>query len=455
MHDYATGGKTPSDDNNDGLKADWEKIRDSEPKGLLRVGLWTMLGFILVNLIWASVSEVETYVVSQGRIKPTVPNTVIQSQIAGRLETFHNQNGFEVKQGELLAVLNDRVPTSDLKSTELQLANVSLRIQRLEAELNQTPLQFNSQMTPAHTLELSLYRSRLNEMKATLKARKQKIDSLDIHVASLKQELIIMEDQEQLLDELLDDKKARYEAEKDRYRRNGPRKEEYITAQSQLLEAKRQRSSLISQISGLESESKNTATELERYLSQYQSEISNSLVQATNEFIELKKRLVAYEERLKHVEIRAPFDAIVLRYADKAVGTSVQQGDFLFELVPIDSPMEVELDLSPQDISRISFGDPVSIKLSTLPFTKYGTVQGTLRQVSEDTVETEIGGRKTIAFRGWASIDSLDELRNVPQDFRLQPGLTLEANIQTGKRTLMSYLIYPVAKAIDESFREP
>lgn len=103
----------------------------------------------------------------------------------------------------------------------------------------------------------------------------------------------------------------------------------------------------------------------------------------------------------------------------------------------------------------MTIGDEVTIKLDSLPFTKYGTLNGKLRQVSEDVLTDDVYGKEGLAFRGWIDITSVEGIRNPPQEFRLQPGLSLEANIQTDRRTLVSYILFPIARAMDESFREP
>ncbi|PSW09573.1 HlyD family type I secretion periplasmic adaptor subunit [Photobacterium sanctipauli] len=406
---------------------EWEQLRRYRPTRLLRTGVWSLLGLVVLVVIWLCLAQVDTFVVAKG----------------------------QVKKGELLAVLDNTVSLADVKALEYQVKSAEARIRRLQAELDEEATFDAFQVGPQQRLEAALYRARQAELEASLSSKKQQLNSLQLRMESLRGERSIVTEQVVLLGQLVGDKKQRFQQEKDQFRRQGPRKEEYFTAQSQWLEARRRQAAIESSLVGLAAEVSSTQAGIERFLSQRNADTSLQLVESIREFIELKQQLVASRERLRLVNIFAPFDAIVLRYADKTIGTRVNNGDFLFELVPVDSPMEVVVDLNPADISQVVPGDPVTIKLDTLPFTKFGTLSGELRQVSEDTLEDGVSGRKTLTYRGWIDILSQEHLRQLPDDFRLQPGLTLEANINTGQRSLISYLLYPIARALDESFREP
>ncbi|MGF1734707.1 HlyD family type I secretion periplasmic adaptor subunit [Photobacterium satsumensis] len=433
----------------------WEQLRHQQPNMSLYIGLWTILLSVAGLILWACISEVDTYVAARGHVKPIMRNTVLESHAEGKLIEYTGRVGDQVLAGELIAVLDGRISKSDVNATKYQLQSVEARIKRLEAELQGGAFADYAIESAQYSLEAALFLSRQAAHQATVEARLQQISSIKLRLESLASEKDIIAEQLKLYSQLVKDKKARYEKEREAFRRNGPRKEEYMNAMAQLLELSRKDASITSSMMELKTEGENLKKELDRYQSQRKVEISDELVLATREYITLRQKLVVYEEKEKLVEIRSPFDAIIFRVADTAIGTHITPDEFLYELVPTNSPMEVVVDLNPADINQISLGDAVTIKLDSLPFTKFGTITGRLRQVSEDTFNDDVNGEKTIAFRGWIDIKSMASLRALPTDFRLQPGLTLEANIQTDKRTLISYLIYPIAKAFDESFREP
>ena len=106
-----------------------------------------------------------------------------------------------------------------------------------------------------------------------------------------------------------------------------------------------------------------------------------------------------------------------------------------------------------QSLSTKCSTPSMSIKLDALPFQKYGSLQGKVLLISEDTVKAE-DGKSEPTYRIKVEITERD-LRSVPENFRLIPGMTGTAEITVGKRKVISYFVYPIARALDNSFKEP
>ncbi|NOH28245.1 HlyD family type I secretion periplasmic adaptor subunit [Vibrio mediterranei] len=433
----------------------WQQIRHSYPNRLVSLSVWVILGALFLLIIWASVSQVNTFVVARGHVKPMAQNIVIQSQAEGVLEQFVAQVGDQVTKGDLIAVIDGRAIDSDIHVTRYQMTRLKERIRRLEAELAETPYLIENPPRSAQKLEMTLFDARKGAYGATIAAKKETLLSLDERIQSLHQEQSVVIEQISLQTSLVKERRRLYEQEKDKYRRTGPKREAFLDSQKQLLELQRKKTSLLSGITSLTTEAKTTLSDLKRYISQHKVDVSDQLVSATREYIALKQQLVSAQSQQRLSKIHAPIDGIILKVADKTSGTYVATNEFLYEIVPINTRMEIVVDLNPADINQVTLGDEVTIKLDSLPFTKYGTMQGKLRQVSEDVLTDDVYGKEGLAYRGWIDITSVDGIRNKPEEFRLQPGLSLEANIQTDRRTLISYILFPIARALDESFREP
>lgn len=121
------------------------------------------------------------------------------------------------------------------------------------------------------------------------------------------------------------------------------------------------------------------------------------------------------------------------------------------------------MDIDSADVARLRVGDTVRVKLDALPFQRHGTIDGRVRVITENSFQPEKNagpptskdpdGRPAF-FRARVSLGTLT-LHDVPQDFRLIPGMTTTAEILVGKRTIISYLLDPVIRVFDESLREP
>ena len=154
------------------------------------------------------------------------------------------------------------------------------------------------------------------------------------------------------------------------------------------------------------------------------------------------------------VEMIAPAPAVVLDVATRSVGSVVREAEPMITLVPLDVPQEVEIELDPKDVGTVRVGDQVRIKLEALPFQRYGTLDGEVRVISGDTFQKTVGNQTRPVFRGRVRLTNT-ALRETPPDFRLIPGMTVQAEVRVGERRVISYFLYPVLRVFDEGLREP
>jgi HlyD family secretion protein len=129
----------------------------------------------------------------------------------------------------------------------------------------------------------------------------------------------------------------------------------------------------------------------------------------------------------------------------------------MFTLVPLGDTLEAEVSIDAIDIGYIKTGDSAHLKLDAFPFQKHGALQGKVRILSEDAFKREAGLNPNVTSAYYMSRITLgtEMLRNLPDKTRLLPGMTLSAEIVVGKRSVMSYLLWPMMKAMDEAIREP
>jgi len=154
------------------------------------------------------------------------------------------------------------------------------------------------------------------------------------------------------------------------------------------------------------------------------------------------------------VEMTVPQDSVVLEIGHISVGSVAKTGEPLVKLVPLNEPIEAEARISPQDVGFIRQGDACKIKIDAFPFQKHGELQGVLKSIGEDTVTDPARQNEGPYYLGRVTLKST-ELRKVPEDTRLIPGMSLSAEIVVGQRTVISYILYPMIQMFDESIREP
>jgi HlyD family secretion protein len=207
----------------------------------------------------------------------------------------------------------------------------------------------------------------------------------------------------------------------------------------------------------IEHERESTLASRQSFIMEWQKDISERLVEAQQNMTSLLKSLDKINRLNDYVELRAPCEAIVHEIASFPVGSAVREAEALITLVPI-SEIEVEAEIPAQDIGKVKVGDSVRVKLNAYPFQKYGTLDGIIRKLSPDAftkqgaapIDPEAGKSY---YRAWISLSG--SLRNVPDTFRLTPGMEVQAEIKVGTRSVLEYIIHPLVKSLDEAIREP
>ena len=129
----------------------------------------------------------------------------------------------------------------------------------------------------------------------------------------------------------------------------------------------------------------------------------------------------------------------------------------LITLMPLNAPIEVELDISTQDIGFIRRGDTATLKIDSFPYIRFGTVKGAISRISEASYLNDNNGQPEMAgpfFKVYVATKKY-QLRNVPKDYRLVPGMSLTGDILVGRRTLWSYITEAAMRTGLESMREP
>ena len=170
----------------------------------------------------------------------------------------------------------------------------------------------------------------------------------------------------------------------------------------------------------------------------------------------VNEQLQKADKRQKLVTLTAPYDAVVLEIAKLSVGSVIQGGATFFTLVPVDTKLEAEIQIDAMDVGYVKLGDESRLKMDAFPFQRHGFLEGEIRTISEDAFrkETDPSQSMDAYYKSRITLTNMN-LRKLPLHARLLPGMTLNAEIVVGKRSVISYLLWPIKRAVDESMQEP
>jgi hemolysin D len=155
--------------------------------------------------------------------------------------------------------------------------------------------------------------------------------------------------------------------------------------------------------------------------------------------------------------MRAPTDSVVLEIGKSSVGAVLAPGELLASLVPLNAELVVEGQVGAQDLGFVAIGDRVTIKFDSFPYIRHGFGHGRVQTISEDAFRQDPDTRAPLQMPFFRSRISIDELamRNLPNEFRLVPGMPVTADIIVGQRTMLGYLFQRIMPTLQEGMREP
>ena len=416
---------------------------------MARATLYLLVTLLGCFVAWASLSEVDMIVMANGRLVTPLPNIVVQPLETAIIQRLDVRVGQVVKQGERLATLDPTFTAADESQLRSRLHSLEAQIARLQAELSGqagfTPSRsdaesrLQAQLFSERQANYQAQQTRLSENLARLRAEqntfRQDQRSLESRVQALRE----MEGmQENLLSKqmgarimLLDARQQRMEVERDlELARNRERELERALA----------------------------ATEAERtaFEKSWREQSMQDLLTAQRERDSVNDQLQKASKRSQLVTLLAPVDAVVLDIAKLSQGSVVTAAEKLFTLVPLNAPLEAEVQIGALDVGYVHPDAEVHLKLSTFPFQRHGMLNGHVRTLSEDAFNRDSARESGPDTYYLSRIDlGSSRLKNLPEQARLLPGMAVTAEIVVGKRSVISYLLWPLTKTLGESIREP
>lgn len=425
-------------------------LEERRPPVTARLTLYLVAAAILCAVWWASVSKVDEIVVAPGRLTTSVPTLVMQPFETSIIRSINVKPGDIVSKGQLLVTLDPTFSSSDVGQLQSKLTGFAAQIERLEADLAGKLYEPPPGASPEAEMQAELarqrraaYRARLSDFDAQIAQGTAMLAASKSEEAALAKRLAGLEEIETIHGKLAQTG-------------NGSQLT-YLQSQDVSLDLRVSLARLQGQYSQAEQQLERARAERQNYIEDYRREALETL-------IDLRDKQAGAAEELRKVDLRealaqlvAPADAAVLEVAQRSVASVVQPAEPLVTLVPLNVPLEAEVTVASNDIGHLKTGDRARIKFDAFPFQEHGTVEGEVVSISENSFAKQTGADQQggPAFYKVRLALGQGQLRELPETFRMLPGMTLSAEIHAGDRTVISYFLYPLIRGLDESLREP
>jgi len=417
-----------------------------------RIFFWGILGFAVVALFWSCIGQIEIVAVAPGKIVPNGKSKLIQPSETAVVSAVHVYDGQSVKAGELLVELDPTTAGADVSRIQSELLAARIDRARATAMLD----AINQQQPPASLAgtidnanpqqvlsaqrwlqgQYQEYRNSLALVDAEIHQRSAEIQSARAQVASLQRTVPIARqlagDYHRLLAKQYVSQHEYLEKEKNRLdlqRELSVQQARVLQDTAALDEARRRREGVVAQ---------NRRAMLD-------------LQQDANQKAAVREQELAKARYQKNrTRLKAPVSGTVQQLAIHTVGGVVTLAQSLMVIVPDDQPVEVEAMLENKDVGFVHVGQPVTVKVETFTFTRYGTIEGEIINVSSDAIEDE---KRGLIYSSRIRLKS-DSLLVNGQRIVLSPGMRVTAEIKTDQRRVIDYFLSPLQQSLNESLRE-
>lgn len=401
---------------------------------------------VVAFFVWAAMTHMKEVARAPGEIIPSGQIKVVQHLDGGVVAEIIAAERVLVQQGQVLLRIDGSQANADLKQMEARRDSLRLRVERLNAFTNGQEPDFGalgitqsdliSNQREIYITQLATRASTISILDRQINQRTKRIHQLETALSVAKEHLALTGELSTMREDL------------------GARR---LINRTVLLETRRAKVTASGEVARLQEEIGVAKQELAEAQNRLTDTINQSQRDALGELGVVKAELAEVEEtmqrlkaRVERLEVRAPNQGYVQNMQVQTVGQVVLPGALLMQIVPDNVVLEAEVRISPRDIGFVRVGQPVNLRVTSYDYSRFGVAKGSLKLLSATNV---VGTDNRPYFRG------LVELKNpyVGEDpglNLLKPGMSVDAEILTGDKTLLAYLTKPLIDVLSKSFRE-
>lgn len=421
-------------------------LEEAGSSGLIRWAMVAISFVIVLFLGWAHITKVDEVAVTSGEVVPTGQVQSIQHLEGGIVQEILIDEGEVVEAEQVLVRLDPSGAATELNQMKARQAGLELQAERFRA--------VGTNREPDFSFVGEEYKSLIDDQYAIyqgqLEAAQKRREVIIAQIEQKKQELAIFEEREETLSNNADILLEELLLREDLYKKGLTSKIVYLDIKRQVNDARGELSNLIvdrRRTAESLAESRNRLRELDT------NEKEQALTQmgvVSNELAQVNSSLSKLYDRVRRLEITSPIHGIVKGLKVHTNGGVIPAGAVILEIVPLDEELVVETRITTRDVGHLQIGQSVTVKVSTYDFARYGGISGELKDISATTFLDEQGDPY---YKGLVSMDR-DYVGTDPDNNKVLPGMTVQADIKTGEKTLLDYLLKPIVSSVKTGFRE-
>lgn len=416
------------------------------PRGAMVIWLVTIL--LVVAGVWSYVGQIDIVAVANGRISTEGSTKIIQPAISGVVTKINTREGQEVKKGDALIELDKTTVEKEVMTLVqgVAVARVERDILRRLAAGGAADDIITQAELPGEVK--SVLREFAQARQGLIQARQQTLHGA---ISQQRQQVQFNQHAKQRLEANMQQLQQRKRELESQLAQANP--VERIGLQNELGSLEQRIAAAESAVLGQGQQalqSQSALAQAQQQLQTNRADINNAffaeIITQEKRIVELENALTKARQALTHTTITAPVDGTVLLLATKTIGGVVNPAERIAEVVPKKVPLYVDTTLENQDIGFVKQGQRVVVKLATYPFQRYGYLEGEVETISPDAIHDE---KKGLVYK--AKIKLKNATSSKQTELTLLPGMSVSAEITTGKRRIVEFFLDPLLTKVDGS----
>ncbi len=390
-------------------------------------------------LVWTGFAQIKEVARTIGEIVPSGHIQIIQHLEGGIVDAILVQEDEIVNQGQILLRIRGESIKADLSRLLTRQGFNVQRQERLTAFLDNKGGDNANDTQGQHDILSGMLLAQQNEKEVLKKQIVQKNEQIHL----LKQE-------KQTVVKNLDIAEQSFQTQKELYEERLVPQSNYLNALQEINARRGQLDTMDIQIRQAEHSVKEFEWRMQAQDSKSRDDILQQLGLVNNELVENQELITKLETQIKRLELRSPAHGIVKGLVIHTIGGIIPPGQPLMEIVPLNEELLAEVKVSPGDIGHVKKGDHVTVKVTTFDFSRYGSINGTITGLSATTFTSEQGAPY---YKGIVQLEK-HYVGNDPELNKVLPGMIVNADVITGEKSLLAYLLKPIHRSLNSAFIE-
>ena len=397
--------------------------------------IYVLLVFFLFFIIWAMLTEVDEVVVATGKIEPTEEVLTIQSLEGGIIDELMVNNGDFVVKDQVLARINANISTDKLEEVRKELIVNQIKINRLESIIEDKPLIFTS-------LIKSQFRNLVDKETSLYNSQKEEhVERINFYLTEIDKEV----SKSQFLQQ-------KYQLNAREYEKLAPYKGTNIIPEGRIMEVEKELVATNSEIKDNELQIINLKNQFEEYKLEFKNELKKELNQILGDNESKEHKLSQAEDVVNRTVITSPYNGIVQKVIKTTISSVAKPAETIMEIIPTEQ-LVANVKIQPKDIGFIKMKQKATVKITSFDYTIYGGIKARVISLSPSSRLDDDAPNPNKNFYYNATLQ-LAKSSVGKGGLKIIPGMEVSANINTGRKKVIDYLLKPIRRAKMDSLRE-